>query len=85
MTDSKINAVYTESPENNPFLEALPPLLTKRELFSKIMSIPESPKSVQNKSERERRRALQQLSAIFLPMDYMYDMYDTVCRVIEST
>lgn len=83
-TNLKVDAIYDENGTNNPFLEALPELMIKDELFSKIASAPPLPEELKNGFER-RNLGLYQLPALFVPMDYMYDMYDFIYRTIQST
>lgn len=70
----KANAIYDNdsTSEGNPFLAALPALLSKEEFFKIIRSSPQLPVNLAEMTSEERRQALPLLSAIFIPLSYMY-------------
>lgn len=81
-----VSAKYNESDgsDHNPFLEAMPPMLTKTELFNQIQSFPLiTVHPFMNGNER--RQLLPLLQNWYLPIDYMYMIYDEVYRAIKST
>lgn len=82
-----VEAIYDEvhGAVGNPFLEAMPPLDEKTELFDKIKSTPKIPADILNGNQIVRRNAVAMLSSLFFPMDYMYQVYDTAYRAILST
>ena len=83
-TNLKADAVYDDNGSHNPLLEALPDLLSKKELFSQIMSIPELDDKTYL-SGQKRAALMYQLAEMFIPLDYMYDMYNCIYRAIQST
>lgn len=83
----KANAIYDNdsTSEGNPFLAALPALLSKEEFFEIIRSSPQLPVNLAEMTSEERRQALPLLSAIFIPLSYMYIIYDQLYRAIRGT
>ena len=81
--EKKVNAVYS-SQKGNPFLEAMPELLSKKTFFQNIQNdyINES---VLTQSPEERRRQIIKLSEWFYPLDYMYRIYDMLYHSILSS
>lgn len=80
--DGKIvDAIYDEPGNGNPFLESMPEILSKEELFAKIQSLPNAAQL----SVRKRKEKLTVLSSLFLPMDYMYQIYNLAYRFIRTT
>ncbi|MBQ3011265.1 MAG: ATP-binding protein [Methanocorpusculum sp.] len=84
-----VEAVYTPNPlsgnRNNPFLEAMPEMLSKEALFERLGSYPVPQLQKRGIQTTERRRALSALSSAFIPMDYMAAIYNTLFCAIEST
>lgn len=82
-----VDAVYTASAKSdeNPFIEAMPESLTKEKLFQRIRSFPQYPDNLPMLPAKERRELVPLLSSIFLPMDYMYRLYDAAYRAMIST
>lgn len=85
--DRCVDAIYDESNGmgGNPFLEAIPPLDGKAELFDKIKNMPKISAEILSGNQMVRRNAVAMLSSLFLPMDYMYQVYDAAYRAILST
>ena len=79
-----VGAVYGKE-NGNPYLEALPEVLGKREFERRIKSRPEFPKDISNMTPEERRNLLPGLCQWFQPMDYMYTLYDMLYRAMSST
>ena len=69
----------------NPFLEAMPELMDKGRFFEKIASLPPMPYDLAELSGEERRRHLPVLQSVYYPMDYMYNIYDTLYRAVTTT
>ena len=83
-----VSAVYTENPlakTINPYLEAMPELVDIKTFTERLKSLPEIPYNVELESPEVRRRYLQELNKLFIPMDYMYVIYDMLYRAIEAT
>lgn len=83
-----VSAVYTENPlakTVNPYLEAMPELVDIKTFTEELKSLPEIPYNVELESPEVRRRYLQELNKLFIPMDYMYVIYDMLYRAIEAT
>lgn len=79
-----VEAKYT-NPQGNPFAEALPPLLSKKEFDRQIRSKINCPKDPSACQPQERRAYLMELSKWFQPMDYMYQLYDMLYRAMSAT
>ena len=77
-------AVYT-SDEDNPYLAAMPELLKKDDFLLRIRSLPVLPADMSDLSGETRRKLLSGLADLFLPMDYMYMIYDLIYRAIQTT
>lgn len=80
-----VGAVYDNAPADNPFLAALPEMLSITDFNSEIRSFPKLPANLPSMSGEERRQALPLLTSIFVPMDFMYALYDQLYRAIWST
>lgn len=83
--DQSIDAIYNHSPTGNPFLEALPELLPPKEFAAQIASTPPLPHNLAGHTPEARRSMLTDLQSLFVPMDYMYAIYDTLYRAIRTT
>ena len=84
MQGNCVNAIYSRE-QGNPYLEALPDVLGKKEFERKIKSQPDFPKDVSRLAPEDRRNLLSGLSQWFQPMDYMYTLYDMLHRAMAST
>lgn len=85
--EQHVDAVYTSTlatEAGNPFLEAMPEMLTKETLFSQLKSLPTPPRPANDMGIQERRRSLAHLSTLFFPMDYMYEIYTQLFCAIEN-
>lgn len=69
----------------NPYLEAMPELLSKKDFFARLKSLPAMPFELASMSAEKRRQCLPTLMSLFYPMDYMYVIYDMLFRAITST
>ena len=83
-----VDAVYTPNQlsgaQPNPFLEAMPEMLSKEALFRRLACSPPQPDAAQLKPS-DRRRGLNALSSVFVPLDYMAVIYNTLFCAMEST
>ena len=79
-----VNAKYI-NPQGNPFLEALPELLGKYEFVELIKSNIRLPYDLEDKKSQERRFYISELTKWFLPMDYMYSIYDMLYQAMVIT
>ena len=79
-----VRAIYTE-PDDNPYLAALPELMSKDIFLQRLQSLPAVPPDLLSLSGEERRRLLSGLVNLFLPLDYMYTIYDLFYRAIQTT
>ena len=84
MQGNCVNAIYSRE-QGNPYLEALPDVLGKKEFERRIKSQPDFPRDVSRLAPEERRNLLSGLSQWFQPMDYMYTLYDMLHRAMCST
>lgn len=80
-----VGAIYDNAPADNPFLAALPEMLSQKDFISEIRNFPKLPANLSTMTSEERRQALPLLSSIFVPLDYMYALYDQMYRAIRST
>ena len=62
----------------NPLLTAMPKMLSPQELAQAVQSLPPLPAA-------PSLEGLALLSSIFIPMDYMYTLYDQLYRAIRTT
>lgn len=83
-TGNTVGAVYGRE-NGNPYLEALPDVLGKKEFERRMKSQPDFPRDVNHMAPEERRNLLSGLSQWFQPMDYMYTLYDMLHRAMCST
>ncbi len=84
MQGNCVNAIYSRE-QGNPYLEALPDVLGKKEFERRIKSQPDFPRDVSRLAPEDRRNLLSGLSQWFQPMDYMYTLYDMLHRAMCST
>ena len=83
-TGNTVGAVYGKE-NGNPYLEALPDVLGKKEFERRMKSWPDFPRDISHLSPEDRRNLLSGLSQWFQPMDYMYTLYDMLHRAMCST
>lgn len=83
--ESIVGAIYDNAPADNSFLAAMPEMLSQSDFNSEIRSFPKLPQNLPQMTSEERRQALPLLSSIFVPMDFMYAIYDQLYRAIRST
>jgi hypothetical protein len=82
--ETVVNAKYI-NPQGNPFLEAMPELMGKYEFVNRMKSDIRLPYDLVNMKPQERRSYLTELTKWFLPMDYMYSIYDMLYQAIATT
>ena len=80
-----VGAIYDNGPMDNPFLAAMPEMLSADEYQRLIRSLPPLPSHLSALSSEERRRQMPILSSLFVPMNFMYRLYDTLYRAITAT
>ena len=83
--ESIVGAIYDNAPADNLFLAALPEMLSIADFNSEIRSFPKLPANLPSMTSEERRQTIPLLTSIFVPMDYMYALYDQMYRAIRST
>ena len=83
--ESVVGAIYDNAPADNSFLAAMPEMLSQSDFNSEIRSFPKLPPDLPSMSSEERRQVLPLLSSVFVPMDFMYSIYDQLYRAIRST
>lgn len=83
--ESVVGAVYDNAPVDNPFLAAMPEMLSQSDFNSEIRSFPKLPQNLPQMTSVERRQALTLLPSIFIPLNYMYAIFDQLHRAIWST
>lgn len=80
-----VGAIYDNAPADNPFIAAMPDVLSHQDFKAAIRSAPPLPHTLSHMTPEERRQALPMLSSVFVPMDYMYAIYDQLYRAIATT
>lgn len=80
----RVTAAYDPA-QGNPFLAAMPEMLSHDAFIRAIRSLPPLPAGLGVMPSEERRRRLPMLSSLFVPMDYTYMLYDQLYRAISST
>lgn len=86
-SNGHVNTVAAEYDEEqgNPFLEALPELISKKKFMEQVVSQIYFPYEIKDKSSQERRNYLTKITSWFYPMDYMYTLYDMLYRAMAAT
>ena len=79
-----VGAVY-DGNSGNPYLEAMPDMLSPEQFTRVIASYPPIPHDLAEMSPEERRKLLPSLASIYVPMPYQYAIYDTLYRAIATT
>lgn len=79
-----VQAQYSGQQRGNPFLEAMPSIMPYKMLMDEIASGPLIPVRLPEMSLEERRMSIPRLNSLFIPMDYMYTIYDTLYRSMLS-
>lgn len=79
-----VGAVY-DGNSGNPYLEAMPDMLSPEQFARSIASYPPIPHDLAEMSPEERRGLLPSLASIYVPMPYQYAIYDTLYRAIATT
>lgn len=80
-----VQAVYDGRIADNPFLAALPELLSADAYQNAVKGLPLLPSGLSELSFEERRLETSMLSSLFVPMPFMYTLYDTLYRAIRIT
>ena len=80
-----VEAVYDNSGTQNPLIEALPGCLDVAQFERQIQCCPPPPQACQSMSMAERRRGLALLPTVFVPLPYMYYIYDSLYRMLQSS
>lgn len=79
-----VGAIY-EGSSGNPYLDAMPDMLSPEQFASAVASYPPIPHNLAQMSPEERRGLLPSLASIYVPMPYQYAIYDTLYRAIATT
>lgn len=79
-----VGAIY-EGSSGNPYLDAMPDMLSPEQFARVIASCPSVPHNLAQMSPEERRGLLPSLSSLYVPMPYQYAIYDTLYRAIATT
>ena len=85
LNEQTVGAVYDDAPAGNPFLAAMPDMLPPEQVFAQIGSRPPMPHDLRSMTAEERRRQIPVLHSVFIPMAYMYHLYDVLYRAIQTT
>ncbi len=85
LRSQNVAAIYNPQIPDNPFLAAMPDMLSPSEFADQIRSAPALPSNLPVMSPAERRACLPLLSSLFVPMVYMYCIYDHLYRAIYTT
>lgn len=69
----------------NPFLESVPEQMDRGTFFRRIYGKPPFPPDMADITQEERHVCLSYLSGLYIPMDYLYTVYDILLRAIRTT
>lgn len=83
--ENHVEAVYDNTPADNPFLAAMPEMMSRENVNAELRSLPPLPYNLSQMTLEERRRLLPMLASIFVPMAYMFNIYDLLYRAIATT
>lgn len=79
-------AVYTQTAgqEENPLIEALPPILSVEELHDAMRCVPALLEDYRRMTANERIALSDALMELYIPMDYTASIYLSVCQGMRS-
>ncbi|MCM1569125.1 MAG: ATP-binding protein [Roseburia sp.] len=80
-----VGAIYDNAAADNPFLAAMPEMMSREAFLDTIKCLPPLPAGLSEMPAEERRQNLSLLSSIFVPMEFMYSCYDQLYRAMTST
>lgn len=80
-----VDARYDNKGTQNPLIEALPESLDTDSFFKEIRCCPPAPHDLYHMTMGERRQGLALLPTVFVPLDYMYYVYDALYRMLQSS
>ena len=80
-----VSAVYDNNGSKNPLIEALPEPVLMAEFQERISSFPPVPFESAGLTFSARMQNMAKLQTVFVPLDYMYFVYDTLYRMMQST
>ena len=80
-----VSAVYNDKFADNPFLAAMPEMLSADAYMEAVKGLPPLPSGLSELTFEERRQETSMLASIFVPMPFMYSLYDTLYRAIRTT
>lgn len=80
-----VSAVYDNNGSKNPLIEALPETVSLGKFQEKISSFPPVPIESADSTFSTRMQNMAKLQTVFVPLDYMYFVYDTLYRMMQST
>jgi len=80
-----VSAVYDNNGSKNPLIEALPAPVPMAEFQERISSFPPVPFESADSTFSVRMQNIAKLQTVFVPLDYMYFVYDTLYRMMQST
>lgn len=80
-----VGAVYDNRGTQDPLIEALPESLDADSFFKQIKCCPPSPDNLHRMTLGERKQGLALLPTVFVPLDYMFYVYDSLFRMLQSS
>ena len=80
-----VSAVYDNNGSKNPLIEALPEPVLMAEFQERISSFPPVPFESAGLTFSARMQNMAKLQTVFVPLDYMYFVYDTLYRMMQRT
>lgn len=80
-----VEAVYDNRGTQNPLIEALPESLDADSFFRQIKCCPPPPDNLHRLTLGERKQGLALLPTVFVPLDYMFYVYDSLFRMLQSS
>ena len=79
-----VPAIYEDLGTRNPLIEALPDSLDLSEFNRAIQNLPPVPTEQDIRTVTARRRGMAALHSIFIPIGYMYRIYDQLFRLMQA-
>ena len=83
--DNVVDAIYSGEKKGNPFLEAMPEMMSTEEVIRRLASFPVQPEDAKNLSDEQRNNLISSISDFFLPMPYMMYIYNKLHRAMLSS
>jgi len=84
-SDNIVDAIYSGEKNGNPFLEAMPEIMSTQEVIRRLASFPKLPQDTKHITDEQREGLISSLGDFFLPMPYMIYIYHKLHRAMLSS